>query len=275
MRIRRIFTTLALAAAALAAPLDAAAARPDGSLVVVVDPGHGGDKDGAIGPGGLKEKEVALAISLRLEAALREAGHEVILTRRDDTGLDLGPRIQLANERGADLFVSVHANSMPTAEARARTSGIETYFLSPDATDEAAAAVAQKENSDDAAANAPKELGAVGMILADLARSEAHVNSSQLAYVLHEAIVKGTGGHDRGVRQAPFFVLEGAQMPAVLLEVGYISHRTEARRLADAEQQERIARAVARGIERFRRDVLQKQARSTLGGKPGAAALQP
>lgn len=273
MMLRRALATLALAAACIA-PARADALRPDGTLVVVIDPGHGGDKDGAIGPGGLKEKDVALAIGLRLEAALRAAGHEVVLTRRDDTGLDLGPRIALANEKRADLFVSVHANSMPTTAARARTHGIETYFLSADATDAAAAAVAHAENSDDAQAGRQKADSAVGMILADLARSEAHVNSSQLAYALHGALVQATSARDRGVRQAPFVVLEGAEMPAVLLEVGYISHGAESKRLADPEGQDAIARAVASGIERFRREVLQKQARSTLGGKVGAAALQ-
>ncbi len=273
MTFRRALTTLVLAAACIA-PLRADAVRPDGTLVVVIDPGHGGDKNGAIGPGGVKEKDVALAISLRIEAALAEAGHEVVLTRRDDTGLDLSPRIALANEKRADLFVSVHANSMPTAEARARTHGIETYFLSADATDAAAAAVAHAENSDDVQASKKAPTSAVGMILADLARSEAHANSAQLAYALHGSLVQSTGGRDRGVRQAPFVVLEGAEMPAVLLEVGYISHGAESRRIADAAEQEKIARAVAYGIDRFRREVLQKQARSTLGGKVGAAALQ-
>lgn len=273
MTFCRALTTLVLAAACIA-PLRAAAVRPDGTLVVVVDPGHGGGKDGAIGPGGLKEKDLALAIALRIEAALRAAGHEVVLTRRDDTGLDLGPRVQLANEKGADLFVSVHANSMPTAAARARTHGIETYFLSADATDAAAAAVAHAENRDDAAGGTNADASAVGLILADLARSEAHANSSQLAFALHGALVTATGARDRGVRQAPFSVLEGAEMPAVLLEVGYISHGAESKRLADPDEQEKIARAVAGGVDRFRREVLQKQARTSLGGKVGAAALQ-
>ena len=268
----RLLPVLALAAV-LIAPLRAGAMRADGTLVVVIDPGHGGDKDGAIGPGGLKEKEVALAIALRLERLLAAAGHQAILTRRDDTGVELADRVALANERGADLFVSIHANSMPTAEARARTHGIETYFLSADATDEAALAVARAENADDARSAGPKAEGALGMILADLARSEAHANSSQLAYALHGSLVERAGGRDRGVRQAPFAVLEGAAMPAVLLEVGYISHGAEAQRLADPVEQAKIAGAVAAGIERFRTEVLQKQARSTLGGKVGAASL--
>ena len=94
--------------------------------------------------------------------------------------------------------------------------------------------MARAENADDARSAGPKAEGALGMILADLARSEAHASSSQLVYALHGSLVERTGGRDRGVRQAPFAVLEGAAMPAVLLEVGYISHGAEAQRLDDA-----------------------------------------
>lgn len=272
MLLRTILSLLA--ATALLLPRAAIAARPDGTLLVAIDPGHGGEKDGAIGPGGTREKEVALAIALRIERALRQAGHEVVLTRRDDRGLDLASRIALANERNADLFVSIHANAMPTEEARARTHGIETYFLSADATDEAAAAVARAENADDGDGGRQGAGGTLGFILADLARSEAHVHSSHLAYTLHRSLVEGTGGRDRGVRQAPFYVLEGARMPAVLLEVGYISHPAEEKRIADPAEQERIARAVVDGIERFAREVLGRQARTSLHGREGSAALQ-
>src|SRR5690606_15261762 len=152
--------------------------------------------------------------------------------------------------------------------------GVETFFLSADATDAAAAEVARKENADDERAAGPAADGALGAILADLARSEAHANSSQLAYLLHDALVTTTGAKDRGVRQAPFVVLEGARMPAVLLEVGYISHPAESKRLADPAEQERIARAIAAAVDRFRVEVLRRQARTTLGGKPGAASLR-
>lgn len=253
------------------APLQASA---EGALLVVIDPGHGGDKDGAVGPDGTREKDLVLEIALRMESALLAAGHRVVLTRRDDTGLGLAERVELANERGADLFLSVHANSMPTLATRRRVHGVETFFLSADATDAAAAAVAKLENADDVGRKDEKATGALGAILADLARSETHANSSQLAYVLHDHLVRGTGARDRGVRQAPFVVLEGAAMPAVLLEVGYISHPAEVKRLADPAEQEKIAAAVAAGVDRFAREVLQRQARSTLGNKQGAAALQ-
>jgi N-acetylmuramoyl-L-alanine amidase len=163
---------------------------------------------------------------------------------------------------------------MPTDSARSRVQGVETFFLSADATDAAAAEVARLENSDDERVDRPQADGALGAILADLARSEAHANSAQLAYRVHDHVVRARQARDRGVRQAPFAVLQGAAMPAVLLEVGYISHPDESRRLAEPDEQEKIARAVAAAVDRFRREVLQKQARTTLGGKPGAAALR-
>lgn len=225
-------------------------------LRVVVDPGHGGAKDGAIGPAGTKEKEVALAISLRLAALLEGRGHEVILTRADDRSLGLAPRIELANERRADLFVSIHANSVPSS--RDRVHGVETYFLSAEASDERALALANQENADEV--EAPTPSGPLAFILADLARMETHVGSSRLAVEIHEHLVRASGARDRGVRQAPFFVLSGARMPAVLVEVGYISHPREEQRLIRAESQARIARAIAEGIESFGRRALARHA---------------
>lgn len=217
------------------------------SLRVVIDPGHGGEKDGAIGPEGTKEKDVALAISLGLASILEARGHEVVLTRSNDVSLGLAPRIRLANDRRADVFVSVHANSAPTA--RARVQGVETYFLSADASDAQALALAEQENADEEEEALPSD--PLDFILADLARMEAHVGSSRLAVEIHQRLVRSTGAHDRGVRQAPFFVLSGARMPAVLVEVGYISHPREERRLVEASTQRRIAEAIADGIEAF------------------------
>lgn len=218
-------------------------------LFVVIDPGHGGDKDGAVGPDGQKEKALALSIAARLEEELVARGYRVRLTRRSDVGMGLAPRIELANEEGADLFVSVHANSV--AEKRERVQGVETYFLSARASDAQAQAVASKENADDPEAPADKASSALDFILQDLARTEAHAGSSRLAVEIHRHLVAGTGARDRGVRQAPFFVLSGARMPAVLVEVGYISHPEEARRLADEDERRRIARSIADGIDAF------------------------
>jgi N-acetylmuramoyl-L-alanine amidase len=235
---------------ALAPPAAVLPAEP--ALVVVVDPGHGGDKDGALGPDGLREKDLSLAIARRVAARLREAGARVLLTRERDEGVDLSARAALANAAEADLFVSVHLNSMATAVGRARTRGIETYFLSADATDATAFAVAARENADRAPAEVFPADDAVAGILADLTSVEALAESSRLAHAVHERLVRQTGAEDHGVKQAPFHVLAGARMPAVLIEVGFISHKEEARRLADPAYQDRIATAVADGIAAFR-----------------------
>lgn len=223
-------------------------------LVVVVDPGHGGDKDGAVGPRGEKEKELALAISTKLVAILEARGYEVVSTRTEDVSLDLASRVRLANERGADFFVSVHANSV--ASQQDRVHGVETYFLSAEASDAQAAALAEAENADDPEAGKLAPSDPLARILADLARARAHQGSSELAVELHRKLVEATGAKDRGVRQAPFFVLSGARMPAVLVEVGYISHPAESLRLTDEAEQERMARAMADGIDAYGRRVL-------------------
>jgi N-acetylmuramoyl-L-alanine amidase len=238
-----------LAALLLLAPAAAAAPVAVPELVAVVDPGHGGDKEGAVGPGGLREKDLSLAIARRIAARLREGGARVLLTRERDEGLDLSLRAALANAAEADLFVSVHLNSMATADGGARTRGIETYFLSPDAR---AVAVAARENADRAPAEVFPTDDAVAGILADLSNVEALAESSRLAHAVHERLVLRTGAEDHGVKQAPFHVLAGARMPAVLVEVGFISHRDEARQLADPAYQERIAAAVAEGIAAVR-----------------------
>lgn len=264
-----VFVWTLLVAVALP-PIAVAEARV-APLRIVLDPGHGGEKHGAVGPGAVREKDVALAISLAVEAELQRRGHEVILTRWTDLALGLAARVDVANEKAADLFVSIHANSMPTREARARAHGVETYFLSADASDEAAAALAHAENADDGVAGGDVAGDALGKILADLARSEAHAHSSRLAYAIHQALVVGTGARDRGVRQAPFVVLEGARMPAVLLEVGYISHPGEAKRLVDPEYQSRIAGAIASGIGSFLQVVGQPGGSTQVPGLAGGA----
>lgn len=248
---------LLLALALLLAPAVAAAAPAP--LVVVVDPGHGGEKDGAVAPTGAKEKDLALAIARKLAARLRAGGAEVLLTRDGDASVDLAHRPALANAREADLFVSIHLNSMP-GRARATTRGIETYFLSADASDASAHAVAARENADKLAGGAPFDpADPVGGILADLQDEAALAGSSRLAYAIHQRVIARSGEPDRGVKQAPFYVLAGARMPAVLLELGFVSQPAEARRLADPAYQELLAQAVAEGIASWRR--------------PGAAAI--
>jgi N-acetylmuramoyl-L-alanine amidase len=239
---------------ALLLALATAASTPAGSppLVAVVDPGHGGDKDGALGPAGEKEKDLALAIARRVAAHLRAGGARVLLTREGDEALELSRRAELANAAEADLFLSIHLNSMASRRARAVTRGVETFFMSADPSDASASAVAARENADRTASEAVVADDAVAGILSDLRDVEALAESSRLAYAVHERLVARTGAESHGVKQAPFFVLAGARMPAVLVEVGFISHRDEARLLATAAYQEKVAQAIAEGVLAYR-----------------------
>lgn len=223
------------------------------TFVAVVDPGHGGEQEGALSPAGDREKDLALEIARKVAARLRKLGARVVLTRTGDIDVPLVNRATIANALRADLFVSIHLNSMPTAEQRHSRRGVETYFLSADATDASAAAVAARENASRMAGEALADPGdAVGLILQDLQSAAALTESSRLAYFLHERLIAGTGADDDGVKQAPFFVLAGARMPAVLLELGFISHEVESLRLKDPVYQELLAAAVADGIAAWR-----------------------
>jgi N-acetylmuramoyl-L-alanine amidase len=239
--------------AALALALAPAARGP--AFVVVIDPGHGGEQEGAISPAGEKEKDLALAIARRIGARLRKQGAKVVLTRTGDISVPLANRAAIATAIRADVFVSVHLNSMPTAEQRRHHAGVETYFLSAGATDASAKAVAARENADRLAGEPEIDpADPVAAILSDLEDQDALAGSSRLAYAVHDRLVGALGAEDRGVKQAPFYVLAGARMPAVLLEVGFISHAAEAALLRTAQYQERIAAAVAAGVAAFRQE---------------------
>jgi N-acetylmuramoyl-L-alanine amidase len=239
---------LALLALAVAAPVPGAAARPARGFVAVVDPGHGGEKDGAVGVAGTREKDLALQIARRVASHLRRKGGVVYLTRDRDVGVPLAQRAAVANAEGADLFLSIHLNAMPEPQ-RVAARGVETYFLSADASDASATAVAARENADRLAGEDLAPHDSVSAILQDLADADALAESSRLAYAIHERVVARAGTPDRGVKQAPFFVLAGARMPAVLLELGFLSDSREERKLATAAHQEQLARGVAEGID--------------------------
>ncbi|MDY7228876.1 N-acetylmuramoyl-L-alanine amidase family protein [Hyalangium rubrum] len=233
----------------LLAPSARAAER---GLRIVIDPGHGGSQEGAKGPGTLQEKEVVLQIAKRLRTKLeKEVGAQVFLTREKDGTLPLPTRVEFANRKRPDLFLSIHANSMPTRKLRERIEGIETYFLSASASGEAARAVAARENAEAPQAQAVQDDSTLNLILNDLVRMEAHEGSSRLAYAIHQQLIPATGASDRGVHQAPFFVLVGVGAPAVLIEVGYISHPTEGTRLGNGEYQEKLATAITEGVKGF------------------------
>lgn len=239
--------------AVLAAALALALAAREPAFTVVVDPGHGGEQEGARAPDGVVEKDVSLAISRRIAARLKRMGARVVLTRTGDIGVPLANRAALATAIRADMFLSVHLNSMPTAEQRRHSQGVETYFLSADATDTHASAVAARENADRLAGEPEADPDdPVAGILDDLQDAASLQGSSRLAYSIHEKLVGKLQAEDRGVKQAPFYVLAGARMPAVLLELGFISHREETRKIRTRAYQDRIADAVAEGIRSFR-----------------------
>ena len=269
-----------LLVALLAAPVsvaaqDAASPAPDGGElarrgpVVWLDAGHGGKIDGAVGRQGEKEKDVALQIAKRLKEELeKKLGATVGLTRDGDQDIDLTDRMLQANDAHADVFVSVHCNAMPPGWTRSVTHGIETYFLSAEATGEQAARVVALENAEARQAKASGD--PLANILSDLARTEAHHDAAALAYAVHQRMVKDLGAPDRGVHQAPFIVLEGAQMPAILVEVGFLTHPAESKLLSDKAYQGKIAASLTAAIAGFLEDLGRRGKTPEAKGKSAA-----
>lgn len=227
-----------------------AGTRKEGRDVIVIDPGHGGEDSGALGPGGIEEKKITLSVAKKLAEILAERlGCVVLLTRTDDTFVPLRERTAFANRSDADIFISIHANAAHSTTA----SGVETFFLSYEATDDEAKRLAAIENSSVSDAYGPGELSDdVQAILFDLEQSLSHHESSALAESLQSSMVSVLGMEDRGVKQAPFVVLAGAAMPAVLVEVGFISNRADENRLAASKNQLKIADSIARGVMNFK-----------------------
>ncbi|MEO8215702.1 MAG: N-acetylmuramoyl-L-alanine amidase [Acidobacteriota bacterium] len=216
-----------------------------GIHTIVIDPGHGGKEVGAVGPGGLFEKDVTLAICRKLAARLESTLHtRVVLTRESDEVVPLDQRTALANQYQADLFLSVHLNSSVIKGAK----GSETYFLSADASDELARHAADRENS----GQGRQGNSELNLILWDLAQQSYLNESSRLAQVVQEEMNQATGVLSRGVKQAPFKVLVGATMPAALVEVGFISNPDEEKKLTDGAFQDTLVAALTKGIARYK-----------------------
>jgi len=242
---------------------------------VVLDPGHGGKypHDGARGPRGLREKTIALAVALKTKELLESEGATVILTREKDEDISLAERVRIANEAGADLFLSIHCNSMESREGRKQTRGVETYFLSPDPTDAEARMLAQLENGGPDAMPLPRANNPVEGILNDLALGQARNDSAALAQIVQRTVIHETKAQSRGVRQAPFLVLSGTKMPSALVEIGFISHPREGRALNREKYQAQIARALADGVRDFADKVLAR--RLFAQAKPAEPVVEP
>jgi N-acetylmuramoyl-L-alanine amidase len=217
---------------------------------VVVDPGHGGKENGAIGPAGSAEKELTLLISKALVTQLeQQLGLRTVLTRSDDVDLGLDDRSALANQNKADLFLSIHLNSSVGRGAL----GAETYFLSLQASDQRAADAAAVENYVGAAvAPAGSDDFELQLLLWDLAQSQHLAASQRLATLIQEELNRALDLRDRGVKQAPFRVLMGAAMPAVLVELGFISTKEEEQRLRTPEYRAQLVETLVRAVGRFK-----------------------
>jgi N-acetylmuramoyl-L-alanine amidase len=214
---------------------------------VVIDPGHGGQDQGTMGPKGLLEKDLVLDVALRVGKLIEERlGAEVIYTRTDDTFVPLEGRTELANERKADLFLSIHANSSPAPHV----SGIETYYLnftdSKDALD-----VAAREN-----ASSQKSVFELRDLIQKITLHDKLEESREFAGRIQSALYAFSlrnfpGEKNRGVRKAPFVVLIGANMPSVLAEIGFLSNPKEEALLKKSDYRQKLAEALYRGVSRY------------------------
>jgi len=218
-----------------------------GKRVVIIDPGHGGKDPGAIGPTGLKEKDVTLGIALYLEKLLKGAGIPTYLTRSKDEFVYLENRTNFANQKNGFVFVSLHANSVlnhrPSAE------GIETFVLSSKYIGASARDVADRENR---ASRAHPEVDTdLALIIADLEESANIKYSLDFAEVVQKKLVNYLKLENRGVKQAPFVVLKGANMVAVIVEVGFISNPKEEKLLKTSKFRENAAQALFEAIKYY------------------------
>lgn len=215
--------------------------------LIVIDPGHGGDDLGAVGYDGYLEKDVVLNIAMLLDELLRERLRaRTVLTRVRDVPLALEDRTEIANNAKADLFISIHANASPSRRAR----GIETYYLD-NTDDKSSLKLAERENK-----SSRRNLSDVQFILSDLIQNVKLEDSIALAHHMQNALVQRISRYysdvrDLGVKRGPFFVLVGAHMPCVLVEVSFMDHPVEGRRLIDRRYQKIVADALYRGIRGF------------------------
>ncbi|MGH9430288.1 MAG: N-acetylmuramoyl-L-alanine amidase [Terriglobia bacterium] len=214
---------------------------------IVIDPGHGGHDTGTIGPTGLREKDVVLDVALRLRRLIeRRLGGEVIMTRDDDTFIPLEERTAIANEKAADLFISIHVNASHDPSAR----GIEAYYLNF-TSDPGALALAAREN-----ATSQESVHQLSRLIQKIALSEKIDESRQFANIVDSSMVRrlareGISEPNRGVKKAPFVVLIGANMPSILAEISFLSNPHDERLLRKPAYREKIAEALYAGVAQY------------------------
>ncbi len=229
--------------------------RPDVTTVkkIIIDPGHGGEDEGAIGSKGIMEKDITLTISYKLAAELKRRGYEVVLTRYTDVHVPLVDRTGIANTNQGDIFVSIHVN----ASVR-RASGAETYYLSLKGAETVSDTIAfeNREISQSGASATDtgnkQEGNDLLFILWDMAQAEYLKDSALLAEEIQKSMNLMTGIRDRGVKQANLVVLRGLNMPGVLVEVAFISNPSEEARLTQDSFQDRTTQALADSIDSYK-----------------------
>ncbi len=224
--------------------------KRDRGKVIVIDPGHGGKDPGAVGYRRYREKIVVFDVAKELEKILKSRGYKVYMTRTADRFVKLSDRTKFANKKGANIFVSIHANAIDGKHAK-KVHGVECYFLSPSRSERAKKVAAQENSADLSDMNIYGKDSYLNFL-----NHHNTVASNKLAIDLQRGMLgalakKYSGVKDGGVREGPFWVLVGAQMPSVLVEVGFITHPTEARRLVDKNYLKTMALGLADGIERY------------------------
>ena len=217
---------------------------------IVIDAGHGGKDPGAVGYRGTKEKDIALDVAKRLEKKLsKNMKVKIIMTRDEDVFLRLSERTKIANESNGNLFISIHTNA---AEDR-RASGFETFLIGPNK-NEAAVRVAARENAVlELEGTSGKKLTNEDLIQATIAQSAFASKSEQFASMVQKEIKKRVQSRDRGVKQAGFYVLMGASMPNVLVELGFISNPSEEKKLRSPQYRDQLATAIYRAVEQYQK----------------------
>ncbi len=224
--------------------------RLDRNKIIVIDAGHGGKDPGAIGYKKYREKVIVVGIAKKIKKILKARGYKVYMTRDDDTFVKLSERTKFANRKGADIFMSIHANAVAKKNAH-KVHGVECYFLSKSRTSRAKKVAAQENSADMSDMNFYGKKSFLNTL-----SSHNIVASNKLAIDLQRGMLGSLKKHykdiyDGGVREGPFWVLVGAQMPSVLVEVGFITHPMEARRLVSERYQKKLANGLANGIERY------------------------
>lgn len=246
-------------------------AESSGVRTIVIDPGHGGSETGAVSPGGVLEKDLTLQLARELESKLAQRLQvRIVLTRYEDANLPHDTRTAIANQNQADLFVSIHLNSSLGSGAY----GTETYFLSPQATDARAALAAAAENAGGdgrpSAGGTAAEQADLQLILWDLAQAHHMAESQRFANMIQGELNRTLQLKDRGVKQAPFRVLIGATMPAVLIELGFLSNPEEEKKLQEPLYRDQLVDALTRAIARYKA-LVENRPEPT----PGAVPAQP